>query len=128
MNPYSAADAYRQASIENAPPLKVVKMLYETAIRCLGQALKEDPRDPASAFLDLVHKVDTIVSELRLALVHEHAPEIAANLERLYLFVERALFQAGTDRDAAPLADARQVLVTLLDGWKRVDASEVEAA
>ena len=38
MLPNNPAQAYQSAAIENAPPLKVIRMLYAGALRFLGQA------------------------------------------------------------------------------------------
>ena len=128
MDPRAAADAYRNASIENAPPIKIVRLLYQTALRNLEQARAEDPRDPRSRFTDLVFRTDAIVSELRMALDAEHNPAVAADLERLYVFVESALGRAQVERDAAPLEDARRVLEPLLEAWNGVALASGEPA
>lgn len=126
MNSRSAADAYRSSSIENAPPIKVVRLLYEGALRFLEQACREDPTDPQSHFTRLVGQVDAIVSELRLAIDHSvEAPEITQNLEGLYYFCESELGQATLERSTDRLPGVRSVLQTLLEAWEHV---EVEAS
>ena len=113
------------ASIENAPPIKLVRMLYAGAIRFLEQAIELDPSDPRSEFIALCNRADEIVSELRLALDPEPNPDVAADLERLYLFVEQRLAQAMLHREHDPVIEARKVLETLLEAWNAV---EVEAS
>lgn len=127
MNTDQGLQAYKTGSIENAPPLKLVRMLYQGALRFIEQAERAAqgaaPGDgPPVMFFDTIARADAIVSELRLALDPEHAPEIAANLESLYLFVESGLQQAQAERSAAPLAAVRQVLLTLLEGWTEVES------
>lgn len=121
MDPRSAADAYRSASVENAPPIKVVRMLYAGALRFLEQAAEQDPADGRSRFNELVSRADAIVSELRLALDHDQNPEVSANLEGLYLFAEKRLGDAIVERDRAPLEEVRQLLSTLLEAWNDVE-------
>ena len=121
MDNHAAANAYKQNAIENAPPIKIVRMLYQGAIRFIDQACEQDPEDPKSQFNDRVHAADRIVSELRLALDFEQGAEVGENLERLYLFAENCLAQAMIDRTAAPLAEARSVLTTLLEAWNEVE-------
>lgn len=128
MDTRTAADTYRSASIENAPPIKVVRMLYQAAVRNLDLARNEDPRDPKSRFTDLLFCTDAIVTELRLALDPEQNPEVAANLERLYLFVESALGRAQVERDQRPVEEARRVLAPLLEAWSSVSVTGGEAA
>ena len=122
MDPRAAADAYRSSSIENAPPIKVVRLLYEGALRFLDRAALEDPADPGSDFLDLVGRADAIITELRLAIDHSlGATEMTQNLERLYLHCEDELGKACLERTTERLPAVRGVLVTLLDAWKRVE-------
>jgi len=125
MNPKTAAEAYRADSIGNAPPIKIIRMLYQGAIRFLDQAGRQDPKDPQSDFIVFLSRADDIVTELRCSLAAEQAPELCADLERLYLFVESQISTAMTDRTTEPLPPARSVLTTLLDAWKTI---EVQAA
>ncbi len=120
MNAYSsAASAYREASLESAPPLKVVHMMYEGAIKFLGQAQELEPGDPN--FGRLLNRADAIVSELQLSLDPEQAPELAGKLTSLYLFVANQIMEALLERTAEPIPAAREVLQTLLDGWKKLE-------
>jgi len=129
MDPRSVADTYRQSSIETAPPIKIVRLLYEGAMRFLDQASKQDPGDPTSRFLHFIGRADAIVSELRLAIDHSTgAREVTENLERLYLFCEDELGRAASERDIEPLANVRRVLEILLDAWKRVELEGVQGA
>jgi len=121
MDNNAAASAYKQNAIENAPPIKIVRMLYQGAIRFLDQACQQDPHDPKSKFNDLVHAADRIVSELRLALEFEMGEEVGENLERLYLFVESSLGQAMIKREIEPLRESRKILMTLLEAWNGVE-------
>ncbi len=123
MNARHAASAYRESSVENAPPIKIVRMLYQGALRFLDRAQAENlqPSDPQ--FVYLLTRVEAIVAELRVALDPRPAPQIADNLEQLYLFIEERLRQAGVEQNKAPLQDARKVLENLLDAWTRVEVN-----
>jgi flagellar protein FliS len=123
MHAKNAAEAYLTSSIENAPPAKIVRMLYEGAIRFLMQAEEQDPSAAGSRFAELVGRADDIVVELRLCLSSEQAPELSENLRRLYLFCEDELSRALVERDASPLPGVRSVLMTLLEAWREVEAS-----
>lgn len=118
----SAADAYLAASVESAPPIKIVRMLYQGALRFLAQAEAEDPTQPSSRFVEHCSSADAIVSELRMSLDREQdAGEITDNLEQLYLFCERSLHQAMLERSAAPIAGTKAVLQRLLDAWQQIE-------
>jgi flagellar secretion chaperone FliS len=128
MDPRSAASAYKLETVENAPPIKIVRLLYQAALRYIDHAARCDAKDPRSMFVDWLGKADAVVTELRLALQQDTAPQIAADLEQLYLFVEDALQRAMTERDAGPLAGARNVLATLLEAWTQVELDAGPAA
>lgn len=128
MNNRAAAEAYRNATFENAPPIKLVRLLYEGAIRFLETARNEDPKNPYSQFVDLCGKADAIVSELRLALDPEPNPGIAADLERLYLYVEDRIGIATLERSTEPLGESAQVLRTLLEAWNHVEVESDKVA
>ncbi len=121
MNSHDAVQAYKNESIENAPPLKLVRLLYQAALRHIDTAARSDPADPSSPFIDALSCADLVVSELRLALDRGPAPEISGSLEQLYLFVEDTLQQAMRERSASGLVGARNVLATLLEAWSQVE-------
>ncbi|MGB0331663.1 MAG: flagellar export chaperone FliS [Planctomycetota bacterium] len=122
----TAAEAYLNSSVENAPPIKIVRLLYQGAIRFLGQATLEDSRDPRSKFVELLSDADAIVAELRLSLdPSAGSPDVVENLQSLYLFCEGEIQRAMLDRSPEPLGGVKAVLETLLEAWSKV---EVEAA
>ena len=121
-----AAEAYLRNSVESAPPIKIVRMLYQGALRFIIQAEGEDAAAPSSSFVQFCSDADAIVAELRLALDAGHgSPEVVGSLTQLYLFCERELQRAMIDRSPAPLAGVKQVLTTLLEAWETV---EIKAA
>jgi len=115
----SAADAYKSSSIENAPGIKVIRMLYEGALRFLDRALAVEADDPE--FGMWVTRADAIVVELRCSIEPEHAPELSENLSRLYLFAEDQLSHALMERKKEGVEQAKQVLTTLLEAWKAIE-------
>ncbi len=121
MNAETAASAYKEATFDNAPPIKIVHMMYEGAIRFLEQAAILDPEVEFREFNEKIGRAEAIVTELRLAVDHEQAPELGKQLDELYLFVEHQLREAFLKRTAEPLTDANEVLKTLLEGWKKVE-------
>ena len=134
MNPQDASRAYLTATIENAPPIQIVRLLYQGALRFLGQAMavEKGPEDPE--FMPLCRRVEDIVVELRLALDQEATQEangdgdVPKNLERLYLYCEDELFRAQFEKTMEPLENVKKVLMVLLDAWKQIEVDAGEAA
>lgn len=124
MNPESAAAAYREGSIDNAPPVKIVRLLVQGAERFLERALACDPADPASHFVHWLGRADSVVMELRLALDPEASEEISAMLEQLYLFVETKIQEASTSREVDPAREALQIVASLARTWSEVEVPQ----
>jgi len=122
MNHPNAAAAYRNEQFENAPPLKILQMLNEGAIRFLKVAETKESTDPA--FREHIRRAEEIISELRLSLNHDPNPELSANLENLYLFMQRELSRVLVDGDKAGIAPCIRILSTLLEGWKTVNPAQ----
>ena len=124
MQTRQAASAYKEAALETAPPIKIVHMLYEGAIRSLLQAEEAEREGPATEFQEKLRRADAIVCELRLCLDHEVAPDVARNLNALYLFVESQIQEAILERAIEPIDHARRVLTRLYEGWKAVEVPD----
>jgi len=128
MNSNAAAAAYQESAVESAPPLKIIHMLYEGALRFLAKAEACDPASDPQGFGGSLRRADAIVCELRLSLNPDQAPELAQNLSALYLFVEGQIQEALLEQAGEPIAPAREVLETLFDGWKHLDVTQPETA
>jgi flagellar protein FliS len=120
--------AYRQSSLETAPPIKITRLLYQSAIVRLERAQRLDPRADAAEFNDALSKADAIVNELRFSLDHSVAPELCSQLESLYVFCEDEIGRAFGDRDASDLEGVVGVLRTLLSAWQDVEVQIENAA
>ena len=123
MKPNSAATAYKEARFENAPPLKLVQLLYEGALRFLAEAEGAHGAGQSARFQERCLRAQVIVAELRLALDPAQAPELAEQLTSLYLFAEGEIRRAMVSETSAPLKPVCEVLATLLDGWKRLEVT-----
>ena len=128
MNPDSAASRYRNEAFENAPPVKIVRMLFQGGLRFLDRAAACDPQDPASEFAHWVHRTDAIITELRCSLDASHDAQLAEQLRQLYLFVETELAKAIRDRDLEHLENARRVLETLDQAWAETNFDQAGVA
>jgi flagellar secretion chaperone FliS len=125
MNSYTqsrnVADQYLESAVESAPPIKLVRMLVEGAVRFLDRAIAASPKTDRKGFVHWSSRADAIVVELRLSLVPIEGSDVAPNLDRLYLFCEDRIAAALATDDHAPLREARQILSVLLDAWTRIE-------
>ncbi len=127
MNSQSAAAAYQQSAVENAPPLQIVQLLYQGALRFLAQAKNADTSAGPQTFNALVNQAGAIVSELRCALDHDIAPELASDLDSLYSFVQTELSEATISQQHVHLDAASTVLSRLLEGWMGIQTDGAAA-
>jgi len=107
---------YQTDRVETASPMQLLVQLYQRAIASLQHA----ERTPETGRTELV-RAQAIVGELRASLRQDVSPELAGNLEDLYLFVAERVGNALADpAHSAGLEAARQVLGTLLEAWREV--------
>jgi len=115
MKKTSAADAYMSASVETAPPLKIVRMLYEGAIRFISRA--QDAGIGTTEGCAWVGRADAIIKELRISLDPNRDVEVCEQLEGLYMFCEEELSRAMKEEDEAGLTNACEILGILKEAW-----------
>jgi flagellar protein FliS len=117
------AMAYQKVDAQSRSPLELVVMLYDGAIRFLGEAQEAHERSDQWARATAVSKALAIVGELRSTLNLEDGSSVALELERLYDYMMGRLLDVTTKRDLSGLAEVRQLLVTVREGWVQVSAA-----
>lgn len=116
------AQAYLQTQVQSRTPIELVVLLYDGAIRFLGQA-----RD-AMATGDMVAKRHAlsrglaIVQELQNMLNMEAGGEVAERLDGLYTYILGRCYEANARRDGAGLEESIKLLTPLRDAWAAVAA------
>lgn len=121
--PANAAATYRRNAVMTASPEKLIKLLYNAAIRQMEQSRTYlgDPSTTQCAELgECLSKAIGIVGELRTALDHEVGGEVSKNLESLYEYCLDELSTANIQRQAQPVDNALQVMRTLKEAWDAV--------
>ena len=97
-------------------------MLYDGALRFVGEADEALGRDDRARAGDRIGRALAIVDELAATLDPAHAPELAENLLGLYGFCKRRLLEANLGRDRKALADVVASLTPLREAWATVAA------
>ncbi|MCC7396743.1 MAG: flagellar export chaperone FliS [Planctomycetes bacterium] len=115
-----AAATYQRNAILTASPEKLVKLLYEGAIRNLeksrlGLGDVKTSRSPEVG--QALGRAIGIVGELRASLDHAAGGEIARNLDRVYEFSLDQMSQANLTRTPVGVDNSLKVLRTLKEGW-----------
>lgn len=126
------ARAYQAQSVLTASPGRLVLMLYDGALRFMDhardalEAPEGTPRRIENINTNLI-KAQNILVELQSSLNHEIGGEHAANLDRLYDYYVRRLFEANIKKSVAPLIEVEKLVRQLRDGWaEMLSAQEAE--
>jgi len=115
--------AYQKVDAQSRSPLELVVMLYDGAIRFLGDAREAHERNDHRARATGVSKALAIVGELQSTLNIEEGSSLALELDRLYDYMFARLLEVTTKKDMSALEEVRQLLVTVREGWVQVSAS-----
>ena len=118
-NPYSQNAAYRKTQIETASPEALILMLYDGAIRFIGQAEIAFEDKNIEQISNLLLRIQAIFTELLSALDKEKGGEIAVNLERLYVFFLEKLSDANIKKDPKPLEEIKPLIIDLRNTWEQ---------
>ncbi len=114
MNPYL------ERKILDADPIELVCLLYQRAIACIQEARKHLANRRIAERAKAITQAYDVLTELMAALRPEAAPEISANLNALYAYLQQRLIEANFQQADGPLAESASILGTLLDGWNGV--------
>ena len=108
---------------------QLLLQLYQKAMQCMDEALDLiECGDMVEKGRRLIRAQD-IVLQLSDSLDHQGAGrEMAANLERLYLYVYRLLIRGNNRLDCAAIGEARQLIARLYAAWEQVVHGAEEAA
>ena len=120
MAPPRGAEAYRRIEAESRSPMELVVMLYDGAIRFVGEARAAMARRDVAARGEAISRTLNIVAELQNTLNIADGGTIAQELDRLYTFINLRLLDVTLKQDAAALDEVEKVLVTLRDGWAQI--------
>ena len=112
------ADAYRRIEAESRSPMELVVMLYDGAIRFMGDARDAIARNDVRARTQATRRVLDIVSELQNTLNVQEGGDIARELDRLYVYISTKLLDV-TRGDAAAADEIHKLLSTLRDGFSQ---------
>lgn len=109
--------AYKSVKRQSASNETLLVMLYERAIQDQEDAialLREGQVGPA---VPLLQRTREIFIALMEALDHESAPELSANLRRLYFWAVRELIRASRDGDATAIEATLAMTRELHSAW-----------
>ncbi len=117
MMPNSQQDSYRKTQIDTASPEALILMLYDGALRFITQAEDAFEAKNNEQISNSLLRVQAIITELMTSLDKEKGGEIAANLERLYLFFLEKLTDSNLKKDPEPMRQVKPLIEDLRNTW-----------
>jgi flagellar protein FliS len=121
----SYARTYRANAVLTASPGQLVLMLYDGVLTSLALARDaferqvEDPRRIEMINQQLL-RAQAILAELQSGLNMEAGGEFARNMDRLYEYHGRRLFEANLRKDVAPVIEVERLVCELRDAWAQM--------
>ncbi len=112
------AEAYRRMEAETRSPIELVVMLYDGAIRFMGEARQAIARNDVHARTEATRKTLNIVAELQNTLNMNEGGDIARELDRLYTYMSTRITEV-TRGDAAAADELYKLFTTLREAWSQ---------
>ncbi|HWC58508.1 MAG TPA: flagellar export chaperone FliS [Verrucomicrobiae bacterium] len=117
-NPWKS---YRETATLTAPPGQIVLMLFEGAIRSLERSLPgfstTDPGEANMIIHNNLQRAQEIIRELNDSLNMDQGGEFAANMRRLYDYLERRIWESNIKKNSTGVGEAIRHLTVLRDAW-----------
>ena len=126
MVPIGSYSVYAQvdlsSNVEAATPEKLIRMLYDGALKAILAAQGHIRQHNISKKGESISKALAILGELSGSLNHEVGGEILRNLEALYDYMTRRLIQANVESSLEALEEVEKLLSGLRDAWAELAA------
>jgi len=131
MNNDQAMNAYQHvgttSAIDSASPQRLVQMLLDGALESIASAKGSVIRGEVALKGERIGKAISIVEGLRTSLNLE-VGELSQNLEDLYDYVARRLFEANMQDDAEILDEVAGLLREIKSAWDVVTLETQQSA
>lgn len=111
---------YQDSSVSTQSKGRLIVLLYDGAIKFLKLAVAELENNNYEAKGRYIGRAIDIVNELNAVLNTEEGGEIAANLRRIYTFINTRLLEANLKKDAQLIREAITILEELNQSWKAI--------
>ncbi|MDT8428253.1 MAG: flagellar export chaperone FliS [Pseudomonadales bacterium] len=123
--PQNALAQYRkintESALEGASPYQLIQMLMTGALDRLVQARGALERQDIAAKGLLIGKAISIVAGLQASLDKSKSPEITENLDQLYDYMQRRLFEANLKNDPVMIDEVTSLMLTVKSGWDQIN-------
>jgi flagellar protein FliS len=116
--------SYQKVAAQTASPGQLVLMLYDGAIRFLEKALTGFAHDDPQMFHQVISnnilRTQEIINELNVSLNMAQGGDFAANMRRLYHYLDWRLQQSNHLKQEAGIREVISRLMTLREAWAQM--------
>lgn len=112
--------AYQETSVTTQSKGRLIVLLYDGAIKFMKLAIKELEAGNYEAKGQYITRAQNIINELNAVLDTDAGGEIAANLRKLYSFMNTHLSEANTKRDPQIIREVITLAEELNQSWKAI--------
>jgi flagellar protein FliS len=124
-----ALNAYKQTDVTSRSPIEIVVLLYDGALRFLGEAVAAAGRNAKPARTRAVARAQAIIGELQGTLDMGKGGQVAQDLDRLYTYMTSRLLDATARDDDTAIAEVQKLLGSMREAWAKIaTAPEATAA
>lgn len=127
MNPYANPRAYQEQAILTATPGQLVVMLYDGIVRFLRQADAAFGEKAIAHAHERLGRAEAIIDELQATLDMDQG-QVAQNLEGIYVFWKRCIWEIRLEQDREKLARIVAQVANLREAWAQIAQSSEVAA
>jgi len=125
---YKRSNTYQEIAVQTSSPTKLVVMLYEGAIRFLGQSVTAIKSKDIDTKRQSIDRAMAVIQHLQSTLDRDRGGDVAAELDRLYIYITSKVLEGSTKLQTAPLEEAIKLLNVLRSGWEEIVKKEQENA
>lgn len=124
MSMNNALDSYKvvgnQTGVVDANPHRLIQMLFEGALDRLNMAKGFIEHDNIEARSIYINKAISIIGGLQSSLNNEAGGEIADNLDSLYDYLMRRLYDANRQNSIEMVEEVLVLLKEIKSGWDAI--------
>ncbi|RRJ84999.1 flagellar export chaperone FliS [Aestuariirhabdus litorea] len=121
MNSAAAIQSYKnvrtQTGVTDASPHRLIQMLMEGCLESLAKAKGAIARNDDALRSEMLSKAIAIVGGLQIVLDFEKGGEIAENLNALYHYMTKRLFEANQESDPEIINEVARLMINIKEGW-----------
>ena len=121
MNPTFSTLNYRRAAVQNASPVGLVIMLYDTLVGDLDRAIAAIEKGDIEERSSQLKHAAMVLQQLEGWLDMEHGGEAGQSLSNFYTFLRSKLMEAQFTQEPEILRNAISLVLEVRQAWQQVD-------